>query len=66
MDLDGITLNEMSDRESQYCMIALVCGIWKLQQTSEYSKKKIRLTDTENKLMVTSGEKEGGKIEVED
>ena len=42
-------------------MIALVCGIWKLQQTSEYSKKKIRLTDIENKLMATSGEKEGGQ-----
>ena len=36
-------------------MISLTCGILKIQQTSEYSNnKKSRLTDTENKLLVTS------------
>ena len=40
----------------------------KIKYTSEYNKKRNRLTDTENKLVVTSGEREGGKgnIKVED
>ena len=32
----------------------------KIQQTSEYNKKRSRLTDIENKLAVISGEREGG------
>ena len=33
--------------------------LWNLKnKTSEYDKKRGRLTDIENKLMVTSGEKE--------
>ena len=38
------------------------------QQTSEYNKKRSRLTDIENKLVVTSGEREGrrGNIGVKD
>ena len=31
-----------------------------IQQTSEYNKKRNRLTDTENKLVVISEEKEEG------
>ena len=29
MDLEGIILKEMSDRERQYCMISLTCEIQK-------------------------------------
>ena len=38
------------------------------QQTTEYNKKKGRLTDKENKLVVTSGEREEarGKMGVRD
>ena len=36
--------------------MSLICGIYKIQQTSEYNR---RLTDTENKLVVTSGERDG-------
>ena len=37
-------------------MIQLICGILKTNDTNEL---KNRLTDTENKLMVTKGEREG-------
>ena len=40
-------------------MISFICGILKIQQTSEYNTQKSRLTDLENKLVVTSGG--GGK-----
>ena len=33
----------------------------KIQHTSEYNKKRSRLTDVGNKLVVTSGEREGGR-----
>ena len=40
MDLEDITQSEISQTEKdKYCMISLVCGIQKLQQTSEYNKK---------------------------
>ena len=41
-------LNEVSQRKTN-TLISLICGI-----------KRNRLTDTENKLVVTSGEREGG------
>ena len=40
-------------------MISLICGIQKIQQTSEYNKKR-KPTDVENKLVVTSVERKGG------
>ena len=44
MDLEGIMLSEMSQTEKdKYCMIALVCGISKIQQTSEYNQKEADL-----------------------
>ena len=47
---------DKSDR-NKYCMLSLICAIWKIQQTSEY-KNKSRLTDIENNLVVTHwGEK---------
>ena len=41
-------------------MISLICGILKIQQTSKY-KKAADSMDIENKLVVTSGEKKGGR-----
>ena len=40
----------------------------KYRQTSEFNNKTNRFTDTENKLVVTGGEREGrmGKIGVQD
>ena len=44
MDLEGIMLSEMSQTEKdKYCMIALVCEISKIQQTSEYNQKEADL-----------------------
>ena len=58
MDLEGIMLSEISQPEKdRYHMISLICRIQKIQQTSEYNKKS-RLTDIENKLLVTSRERE--------
>ena len=40
IDLEGIMLREISHTEKdKYCMISLICGIKKIQQTSEYNKK---------------------------
>ena len=40
MDLEGIILSEVSQTEKdKYCMISLIRGILKIQQTSEYNKK---------------------------
>ena len=40
MDLEGITLSEISQTEkNKYCMRSLICGILKIQQTSKYNKK---------------------------
>ena len=42
MDLEGIMLSEMSQTEKdKYCMIALICGISKIQQTSENNGKEV-------------------------
>ena len=40
MDLEDIMLSEISQTEKEkYCMIALICRVQKIQQTSEYNKK---------------------------
>ena len=40
MDLEGIMLSEINQIEKdKYCMVSLICGILKIQQTSEYNKK---------------------------
>ena len=37
--LEGIMLSEISQTEKdKYCMISFICGILKIQQTSEYNK----------------------------
>ena len=54
MDLEGITPSEISQTEKhKYCMI-------KIQPTSDYNKKKkAESYYIDNKLVGTSGEKEG-------
>ena len=61
MDLEGIMLSETSQTEKdKYCMLSLTCGILKKYNKLVTITKRSRLTDTENKLVVTSGEREGG------
>ena len=48
-----------SERDKCY-MISLTCVIWKIIQMNVYTKRN-RLTDIENKLMVTKGEREGAR-----
>ena len=42
-------------------MLSLKCEIYKIKQTSEYSKIETDLTDVKNKLVVTSEEKAWGR-----
>ena len=40
MDLEDIMLSEISQTEKdKYCMLSLICGTYKMKQTSEYNKK---------------------------
>ena len=39
--------------KDKYYMLSLICIIWEIQQTSEYNKKGSRLTDIENKLLLS-------------
>ena len=40
IDSEHIKLSEMSQTEKdKYCMMSLICGIQKIQQTSEWNKK---------------------------
>ena len=40
MDLEDIMLSAISQMEKdKYCMTSPICGIYKIQQTSEYNKK---------------------------
>ena len=57
--LQTIKLSEISDREKQ--MLYDKNDMWSLKTSSEYSKKKkkSRVTNIENKSVVTSGE--GGR-----
>ena len=51
MDLEGVTLSEISQTENQYYMISLVCDIKKNNKTQNKNK----LIDTEDRLMVARG-----------
>ena len=58
MDLEIIILSEVSQKDKdEYHMIT---HIWNLKKWT-YLQNKNRLTDIENKLMVTKEEREGGK-----
>ena len=56
-ELGGVMLREVHQTEKdKYCMIPLICGSLKIQQTSEYNKRRSsRLTGIENKPVVGSG-----------
>ena len=59
--LEGTVLTELSQAEKdKYCMVALVCGIWK-NTTNQWKRQKEADAQTENKLVVTS---RGGKMGV--
>ena len=65
MDLEGTVPSEISQRRANV-VVSLISGILKIQQTSEYNKKKEICIYRE--LVVTSGEREGkrGNIGVGD
>ena len=65
MDLEGITLSEISQRRTNM-RYHLYVESKKIKQTSKCNKKRSKLT--ENKVVVTSGQREGEtrKIGVED
>ena len=53
-------LSEMSQTEEEkYCMVSLIYRIKKIKQTSKYHKKETS-SQIENRLVITSGEREGG------
>ena len=65
MDWEGIMLNEMSDWERQTLYdIIYMWNTKKKKTNSEYSKKEAD-TDIENKLVVSSGEREGERTIIE-
>ena len=60
MDLKIVILNEVSQTEKdKYCMILFICGILKKWYKWTYLQNRNRVTDVENKLMVTKGERRG-------
>ena len=58
--MDGLGRQYKSERERQILYHITYTWNLKIHQTSEYNKRS-RITDTENKLMVTSEEREGGR-----
>ena len=67
MDLEGI-ISEINQRNTVWYHLSntvwydhLYMELKKIWQTSDYTKKRSRLTDIENKLVVTSREREGEK-----
>ena len=62
MDLETVTQSEVSQKEkNKYRIISLICGIQKNGIDELICKAEIRVTDVENKLMVTKGGKGDGK-----
>ena len=59
MDLEHTVLSKLSDRERQ--VLSLLTYMYNLKHRTNVHiyKNRNRLTDTENKLVVTSGEREG-------
>ena len=65
IDLESVLLSAINQMiKGQYFVTSLLCGILKIQQTSQYNQKH-RPTDLENKLVVTSGEKGEGQYRAE-
>ena len=57
--LGGYCAKWNKSEKYKYCIISHICGILEKKQTSEYNKTEADL-EIENKLVVTSGEGEGG------
>ena len=64
-DLKNIMHSETTQTEKgKYCMLSLTCGIKKINKLIIQNRN--RLTDIENKLVVSNGEETGGKLGVGD
>ena len=59
--LEGIMLSEVSQTEKDKYYITYMWNLENKTDECESNKKRNRLTDIENKLMVTSGEREVGR-----
>ena len=58
MDLEGIMLSEITQTiKDKYCMISLVCRIFKIQQNNDFNQKKKQTHIY--KLVVSNGERQG-------
>ena len=65
-DLEGSKLSKGSQTDKESTIwYHLYVDAKKIQQTNEYSKKRSRLWDIENKLVITIGEKDEGRGEGE-
>ena len=64
MDLEGVVLSEVRQRKTN-TVISLICGIYKIQETSEDNKKKQTLTYIENKPVVATGRGIGGATQAQ-
>ena len=61
-NMEIIIINEVSQtEENKYQMIALTCRIQNMKQMNFYLQNRNRLTEIENKLMVTKGEMGWGR-----
>ena len=59
IDLEGTVLSETSQTEKdKYCIISLICGIWKYNKLVNITKKEAD-SITENKLLITTGDRGG-------
>ena len=62
MDLE-IMLSEINQIEKdKCCMLSLAWGIFKIMQMKVYAKQKQSTRDTENKLVVTKGERDKVRV----
>ena len=61
MNLEGIVFSEMSEKDKYYTFL-FICEIWKLKQVNKENRN--RLKDTENKLIVAKGERDGRMSEI--
>ena len=55
MDLEIVILSEVSQTQKDKYMIPLICGIQETGYKQTYLQNRSRVTNVENKLMVTRG-----------
>ena len=62
MDLEIVKLSEVSQTEKDKSMISLTCGIFKKKWYKlTYLQNRNRVTDVENKFIVTKGKRSWGE-----